>query len=63
MKVICKHCLNSCKKFGKIDCEDYNNPSIEELDIERKKLIVSDDNPKRLQELKNKLDYFNYGIK
>jgi hypothetical protein len=62
MKVLCKFCENSCKKFGKVECADYNNPTIEDLDKERKLLLVSKENPERLQELQNKLDYFNYGI-
>ncbi len=63
MKVLCKHCLNPCKKFGKIECADYNHPTIEDLDKERKALLVSKENPERLLELQKHLDYFNYGIK
>jgi len=62
MKVLCKHCLNPCKKFGKIDCEDYFKPSVDDLDKERKKLLVSGENPLRLLELQKQIDYFNYGI-
>lgn len=62
MIVLCKHCQNPCKKFGKVDCDDYNNLSIEDLENERKKLLVSGENPLRLKELQKELDYFNYGI-
>jgi len=38
-------------------------PTIEELEKEYRRLLVSGENPKRMQELKARLDYFNYGIK
>lgn len=27
MKVICKHCQNSCKKIGAVECDKYNAKS------------------------------------
>jgi len=62
MKVFCKNCLNSCKKFGKIDCADYCNPTIQEIEEQINKLLVSQDNPELLKNLQKKIDYFNYGI-
>ena len=38
-------------------------PTIEELTKEYRTLLVSKENPKRLEELKKYLDYFNYGIR
>lgn len=35
---------------------------IEQLRIDRNKLMVSGENPKRLEELKAKINYFEYGI-
>ena len=36
---------------------------ISQLREERNILLVSKENPKRLEEIKKKLDYFDYGIK
>lgn len=33
-----------------------------ELEAERRKLLVSGDNPKRLAEVQGLIDYFDYGI-
>ena len=64
MKVLCKHCLNSCKKAGKIDCEKYKpKANIEELRIEREKLLVSKSNPEKLEEIIKQINYFDYGFK
>ena len=38
-------------------------PSLQELEIEKNKLYVSKQNPKRLNEIIKKLDYIYYGIK
>lgn len=40
-----------------------NNLNFKELEDERDKLYVSKDNPKRLKEIINKLNYIYYGIK
>lgn len=37
--------------------------SLQELEIEKNKLYVSKQNPKRLNEIIKKLDYIYYGIK
>lgn len=38
-------------------------PTIEQLTKERDKLLVSRSDPKRLEFLNKKIDYFNWGIK
>jgi len=43
--------------------QKQKQPTIEELEKEYRRLLVSGENPKRMQELKARLDYFNYGIK
>lgn len=63
MKVLCKHCLNPCKKIGRVECSDYTVYSIDELTKELNKLKVSGDNPIKQKELQTKLDYFHFGIK
>jgi len=63
MKVLCKHCENLCKKFGRIDCDDYKKTSADDLEKQRNELLVSGKNPELLKEIKKKLDYFYYGIK
>jgi len=63
MKVLCKHCENICKKFGRIECDDYKKTSIDDLEKQRKQLLVSGQNPILLKEIQKKLDYFNWGIK
>jgi len=63
MKVLCKHCENICKKFGRIECDDYKKTSIDDLENQRKQLLVSGQNPVLLKEIQRKLDYFNWGIK
>jgi len=60
LRVLCKHCLNLCKKFGKIDCEDYNHPTIEDLEKEYRKLMQND--PEKAKEIKKKIDYIWFGI-
>ena len=60
MKVLCKHCLNTCKKFGRIDCEDYKSFSIEEIQKEYR--IALQNNPEKAKELKKIVDYFEWGI-
>ena len=37
-------------------------PTIEELEKEKRKLLVSKENPKRLKEIINKLEYIYYGM-
>lgn len=60
MKVLCKHCLNPCKKFGKVDCDDYNHPTLEDLEKEYRKLIQTD--PEKAKEIKKKIDFIWFGI-
>lgn len=60
MLVLCKHCQNQCKKFGKVDCSDYNNPSIDDWQKEYRKLLQTD--IEKAKEVKKKIDYFEYGI-
>jgi hypothetical protein len=38
-------------------------PSLQELEIEKRKLYVSKENPQRLKEIIKKLDYIYFGIK
>ena len=40
-----------------------NNLNFKELEAERDKLYVSKNNPKRLKEIINKLNYIYFGIK
>lgn len=61
MKYLCKHCLNPCKKFGKVDCNDYKTESAEYWKKEWK-LLLDGSNPKRAEQLRKKIDFFNYGI-
>lgn len=52
------------RKGNRYVCYQLNQKDvIEELRIERNKLMVSGDNPKRLEELKAKINYFDYGIR
>ena len=37
-------------------------PKIEDLEKEKRKLLVSKENPIRLKEIENKLNYIYYGI-
>lgn len=61
MLVICKHCLNPCKKFGKVDCEDYKTDNPDDWQKELKSLLDGS-NPERFKELQKKIDYFNWGV-
>ena len=61
MLVICKHCLNSCKKFGKVDCNDYKTDNPDDWQKEYRKAIQT--NPEKAAELKKKIDFFEYGVK
>jgi len=61
MKVLCKHCLNSCKKIGIVICNIYSPINLESLNLERRKLIKSGGNKKRIIEIDKYLDYINYG--
>jgi hypothetical protein len=38
-------------------------PTLNELEEEKRKLYVSKENPQRLKEIIEKLDYFYFGIK
>jgi len=60
MKVLCKHCLNTCKKFGKIDCADYRKETIEDLEKEYRRLMQID--KEKAREIKKKIDYIHWGI-
>jgi len=60
MKVICKHCINSCKKFGRVDCDKYT--SIARAEVLRKEKATCS-NPDRIKELDKILNEFDYGIK
>lgn len=62
MKVLCKHCENLCKKFGKIDCDDYKKTSADDLEKQRNALLLSQDTPELLKEIQKKILYFEYGI-
>lgn len=62
MLVLCKFCLNSCKKQGKVDCDIYKTETPEDWQKELKTLLDGS-NPQRSNELRKKLDYFYYGIK
>jgi len=57
--VLCKHCENLCKKFGKIECADFKKTSIADLEKQRHKLLVEG---KDTREIDKKLNYFYYGI-
>ena len=48
--------------MAKSRSKDGTAYDINKIIEERNKLIVSGTNPKRLKELQNKIDYFNYGI-
>jgi len=43
--------------------QKQKQPTIEELRKEQRELLVSRENPKRLAELTDKLNYFDWGIK
>ena len=60
MLVICKHCQNTCKKFGKVECDDFYKETISNLEKQYRKLIQTD--PEKAKEIKKKIDYFNWGI-
>lgn len=62
MLVLCKHCLKSCKKFGRVDCEDYFKPTIEDAEKELRKLQDGSD-PERKKELEKRINHFNWGMK
>jgi hypothetical protein len=38
-------------------------PTLNELEEEKRKLYVSKENPQRLEEIINKLNYYYYGLK
>ena len=42
--------------------KNLKKQSFQELEIEKNKLYVNKQNPKRLKEIIKKLDYFYYGI-
>lgn len=50
-----KNTYNDCKKFKTIE--------ISQLIAEKNRLQVSGEDPERLDYLKKKIDYFDYGIK
>ena len=53
-----------CAKSKKTQtCKKFEAISMDKLNQERKALLVSKQNPTRLQYLQKKIDYFNYGIK
>lgn len=43
--------------------KNLKKPSIQELESEKNKLYVSKDNPRRLKEIIDKLNFLYYGIK
>jgi len=59
MVVLCKHCENLCKKFGKVDCVDFKKTSIADLEKQRDKMLIE---RKDTTEIDKKLNYFYYGI-
>lgn len=58
MKVLCKHCLNSCKKIGRIECDKYEKLDMKKLREEKSKCT----DPVRLKELTRILDAMDYGM-
>lgn len=61
--VYCKFCINECKKFGKIECSNFDAGSIEALRKERKELLITKSNPERLEIISKRIDFFDYGVK
>lgn len=62
----CTHFKTVCElnlKNTYQQCQKYKSYSIDEITIERNALLVSKENPERLKELQNKINYFEYGIK
>lgn len=49
--------------MAKTRSKDNTALSISDLEAEKRKLLISGDNPKRLAEIIKILDYFNWGIK
>ena len=62
----CKfHSQNGCTKNSKngyFNCTKYRAIPIDDLIKERNKLLISKDNPERLEFLTNKITEFNGGI-
>jgi len=68
MKKECTNCIyykdgkcSKSKKNGYFNCQTYKAIPISELTKEYKLLLVSKDNPERLQHLKEKLENLNGG--
>jgi len=62
MKSICKHCIKSCKVYPAPECDKFESFSYSKAMEERRQLIVSKDNPDRLNYLTQKLQKINGGI-
>lgn len=60
-KAICKHCIHPCKKSPAPECEKFESFSIAKAIKERKHLLESKEDPKRLEFLTNKIMEFNGG--
>ena len=62
MKIICRHCSNSCKVGIKDKCDRFqpiaNRP--EQIKQEIKQAYINNDY-KKAEQLRNELDYFWYG--
>jgi len=58
----CKHCVNSCKRTYIASCDKYATFSIEDARKEYSQLLVLGQNIERLKQLKDKIDYFDWGI-
>jgi len=70
MKPICSECTHYNKKKCVLDlkntyqdCKKWQSIPMETYIREKNKLLVTGDNPVRLKELVDRIDYFFYGIK
>lgn len=61
-----KYCTCKNPQLLKVNCRCglpiREKQTIEQLEAERNKLLVSKENPDRLRIVQGKLDYFNFGI-
>jgi hypothetical protein len=51
MKVLCRHCENSCKRIGLVECAKFTSFNYEDAKKEIRRLRLSKENNNRLEEL------------
>lgn len=62
MKVLCKHCANTCKRIGAVECSKYNAKANKPQQLQEQiKKAYSEGEYDKARELQAELDKFFYG--